>query len=369
MAAVPDGRLPPAVALAELTGRVGSDFDYALPRRLIAERPPERRDGGRLLDLTGAAPTARRMTDFPSLLRAGDVLAVNNSRVIPARLFGRKPTGGRVEILAERILAENLLLAQARPSRHLRTGTEIQISSRRGSGGLGDSGEFILRAGPRRDALWEFSSESPMAEILRAAGETPLPPYLRRRPDESDSSRYQTIFARRDGSVAAPTAGLHFSDDLRRAAESRGAEIVELTLHVGLGTFAPVRGDPAAHRMHSERYEIPEPTALALRRARRESRRLIAAGTTTLRALETSALRNGGEVRAESGETDLFIRPGFAFRTADLLLTNFHLPGSTLLMLACAFGGRERVLAGCRYAVENNFRFFSYGDATLLSRE
>ena len=354
-----------------------SDFHYDLPRRLIAERPPARRDGGRLLDLTGDSPVARRMTDFPSLLRPGDVLAVNNSRVIPARLRGRKATGGQVEILAERILDENLLLAQARPSRNLRAGTAVMISPPgRGEGGEdgeggengGGRGEFVLRAGRRRGALWEFSSAAPMAEVLRRAGETPLPPYIRRRAEALDASRYQTIFARHDGSSAAPTAGLHFSAALRRAAEARGAEIAELTLHVGLGTFAPVRGDWDAHRMHSERYAIPAAAARTVRRAKRAGRRLMAVGTTTLRALETSALRHGGEVRAERGETDLFIRPGFAFRTADLLLTNFHLPDSTLLALACAFGGRERVLAGYRFAVENEFRFFSYGDATLLSR-
>ena len=337
-----------------------ADFDYALPPRLIADRPPENRDGGRLLDLTAETPAARQMTDFPALLRAGDVLVVNDSRVIPARLIGKKTTGGRVEILAERVLPNNRLLAQARPSRGLKSGAVIHPES---------APEESLRVEQRVGEWWEFSSDSPMTDLLRRAGETPLPPYVRRAADAADAVRYQTIFARRDGSVAAPTAGLHFSEDLRRRMESGGVEIVSLTLHVGAGTFAPVRGHPDAHKMHSERFSIPAATARAVQRAKKESRRVIAAGTTTLRALESSALKNGGAARTEEEEeTDLFIRPGFAFRTADLLLTNFHLPRSTLLMLACAFGGRERVLAGYNYGVENGFRFFSYGDATLLAR-
>ena len=338
-----------------------ADFDYALPPRLIADRPPENRDGGRLLDLTAETPAARQMTDFPALLRAGDVLVVNDSRVIPARLIGKKTTGGRVEILAERVLPNN------RPAGAGPSVPRLKIGSGHSSG-IRAGG--IPAGGTAGGEWWEFSSDSPMTDLLRRAGETPLPPYVRRAADAADAVRYQTIFARRDGSVAAPTAGLHFSEDLRRRMESGGVEIVSLTLHVGAGTFAPVRGHPDAHKMHSERFSIPAATARAVQRAKKESRRVIAAGTTTLRALESSALKNGGAARAEEEEeeTDLFIRPGFAFRTADLLLTNFHLPRSTLLMLACAFGGRERVLAGYNYGVENGFRFFSYGDATLLAR-
>ena len=339
-----------------------ADFDYALPPRLIASRPPAERDGGRLLDLTGAQPIPRQVSDFPNLLRAGDVLAVNDSRVLPARMIGKKTTGGRIEILAERVLENNRLLAQARPARNLKAGGAIVFHSAQ------NEKVGALRAERRRGALWEFSSETPMAELMRRAGEIPLPPYIRRKADAADAVRYQTVFARRDGSVAAPTAGLHFTDEMRATVEARGVEIVSLTLHVGAGTFAPIRGHPDSHKMHSERFAIPESTADAIRKARLESRRVVIVGTTTLRALESSALRNNGEVCAGEGETDLFIRPGFEFRTGDLLLTNFHPPRSSLLMLACAFAGRERVLAGCRYGAENNFRFLSYGDATLLSR-
>ena len=249
------------------------------------------------------------------------------------------------------------LLAQVRPARRLQAGTEIVLES-------GD----VIRAVRRAGELWEFLLEIPALELLRRAGRIPLPPYIGREADDSDSTRYQTIFARAAGSAAAPTAGLHFSEELKSAAQKRGAKIVALTLHVGLGTFAPIRGHPESHRMHRERFCIPDSTASAVRAAKKESRRVVAVGTTVLRALESSALRDG-EVRPATEETDLFIRPGFNFRTADLLLTNFHLPRSTLLMLACAFAGREKVLSGYKFAVENEFRFFSYGDATLLARE
>ena len=372
MAPLSDGGLPSFVALAGMSagGDPLADFDYILPPHLIADRPPATRDGGRLLDLTGKKPVARKMTDFPALLRAGDVLAVNDSRVIPARLIGKKTTGGRVEILAERILGENILLAQARPSRGLQAGTVIQLDS---------APDAVLRAEKRVGELWEFSSDLQITDLLHRAGEIPLPPYIRRKADAADAERYQTIFARQEGSVAAPTAGLHFSEEMRRKLELGGVEIVSLTLHVGAGTFAPIRSHPDSHKMHSERFCIPAKTAEAVCRAKKESRRVIAAGTTTLRALESWALQSGDAARSAEraggsgwewvGETDLFIRSGFAFRAADLLLTNFHLPRSTLLMLACAFGGRERVLAGYDFGVKNAFRFFSYGDATLLSRD
>ena len=346
-----------------------ADFDYPLPPRLIASRPPANRDGGRLLDLTGETPLPRRVSDFPNLLRAGDVLAVNDSRVMPARMIGRKTTGGRVEILAERVLKNNRLLAQARPARTLKAGAAIALRPAQSDNAPNNAPNKTigtLRAEKRTGALWEFSSATPITELLKRAGEIPLPPYMRRRADAADAIRYQTVFARRDGSVAAPTAGLHFTDAMRATVKARGVEIVSLTLHVGAGTFAPIRGHPDSHKMHSERYAIPESTANAIRKARTEGRRVVIVGTTTLRALESSALRNNGEVCAGEGETDLFIRPGFEFHTGNLLLTNFHPPRSSLLMLACAFAGRERVLTGCHFAAKNNFRFLSYGDATLL---
>ena len=352
-----------------------ADFDYPLPPRLIASRPPDNRDGGRLLDLTGETPLPRRVSDFPNLLRAGDVLAVNDSRVMPARMIGSKTTGGRVEILAERVLKNNRLLAQARPARTLKAGAAIALRPAQSDNAPNNASNNApnktigtLRAEKRTGALWEFSSATPITELLKQAGEIPLPPYMRRRADAADAIRYQTVFARRDGSVAAPTAGLHFTDAMRATVKARGVEIVSLTLHVGAGTFAPIRGHPDSHKMHSERYAIPESTANAIRKARTEGRRIVIVGTTTLRALESSALRNNGEVCAGEGETDLFIRPGFEFHTGNLLLTNFHPPRSSLLMLACAFAGRERVLTGCHFAAKNNFRFLSYGDATLLSR-
>lgn len=382
MAAIPHGRLPPVVALAAITsgGDPLADFDHLPPSRLIASRPPPNRADARLLDLTGDHPVARHMRDFPALLRPGDLLAVNDSRVIPARMHGHKTTGGRVEILTERVAEKNRILAQVRPARGLKPGAEIILSSppthpsspshpRSSAPDENHPEEHpTLRAEKREGDLWEFSTPIPAMELLRRVGAVPLPPYIRRRPDAGDAARYQTVFARRDGSVAAPTAGLHFSAELLEEIKARDVEVAALTLHVGAGTFAPLRGDAAAHKMHSERFFISESTALAVRRARKESRRIVAAGTTTLRALETSALRNNGEVRAGGGETDLFVREGFCFRAVDALLTNFHPPRSTPLLLVCAFGGRRKILEGYHFAAARDFRFFSYGDATLLAR-
>ena len=350
-----------------------AEFDYAVPAGLVAGRPAEQRDGARLLDIRGPKPVPRMMTDLPALLRPGDLLVVNDTRVIPARLRGEKTTGGKVEILAERLLSETRLLAQVRPARALRAGSVVNISAN--SAAKNAPATFPLRAEKRVGELWELAAvpESDLREVLNRFGETPLPPYIRRRPDAADAARYQTVFARNDGSVAAPTAGLHFSEALMNDAKQRGANIVPLTLHIGAGTFAPVRGHPDAHKMHSERYDIPPETAAAVNAARRERRRIVAVGTTVLRALESSALRRESEtgvakVRSGPAETDLFIRPGFVFRVAEMLLTNFHLPRSTLLMLVCAFAGRDKVLSAYQYAARNNFRFFSYGDATLLGR-
>ena len=332
------------------------DFDYALSPRQIARRPAARRDRSRLL-LVLESVAERRFSSLPSCLRRGDVLAVNDSRVLPARLLGRKESGGQIEIFAERFLENGRMLAQLRASRPPKVGDHIFAA-----------GEFVVRekTAPGFYVLQARSrggdAASARARFLRR-GQTPLPPYLRRPPEAEDKERYQTVFARRLGSVAAPTAGLHFTSELIAKLKTRGIDIVKITLHVGAGTFAPLR--PGEERLHRERFAISAAAAAKINAAKKEGRRIVAVGTTSLRALESAADNSG--VHPTSGETDLFIRPGFRFRAADLLLTNFHLPRSSLLVLACAFGGRRRVLAAYQQAAASGFRFYSYGDAMLLS--
>lgn len=333
------------------------DFHYELPPQLIAQQPSEPRSAARLLCVQPEGFADRTMRDFPSQLAPGDLLVFNDTRVIPARLYGRKDSGGRVEIMVERLLGGAELLAMLRASKTPRAGSLIDVD---GAGSalqvLGRQGEFFrLRRADGGEVL----------ELLEAAGHVPLPPYIARGDTQADRERYQTRFAREPGAVAAPTAGLHFDDELIEAIRGRGVTIRTLTLHVGAGTFQPVRADDLSeHRMHAERYRISAQLLSAIERTRQGGGRVVAVGTTVVRALESAA--QDGDLRAGAGETRLFITPGYRFAVVDALLTNFHLPESTLLMLVSAFAGYETTMAAYRRAVARRYRFFSYGDAMWL---
>ncbi len=335
------------------------DFDYELPESAIAQRPAER--GSSRLLVTDAAGEARHrgVAELPGLLRAGDLLVVNDTRVIPARLYGRRlPGGGRVELLLVEKRGPREWEALGKPGRRLRPGTRLELAD--------DLVAEVLSAGAGGMRRLELSRE--IEPDLERIGHVPLPPYIRRADDAADQRTYQTVFARRPGAIAAPTAGLHFSDELLSRLAAAGVERTAVTLHVGIGTFKPVAAARVEeHRMETERYRICEATADAVRRTRRTGGRIVAIGTTVVRALE-SAAGQSGEPACGDGRTDLFITPGFRFRVVDVLLTNFHLPRSTLLMLVCAFAGQERVLAAYREAVEHGYRFYSYGDAMLLEK-
>jgi S-adenosylmethionine:tRNA ribosyltransferase-isomerase len=351
---------PPSLRLA--------DFDFVLPAELIAQHPAAERSGSRLLDATGAIARDRGFRDLPGLLREGDLLVVNDTRVVKARLIGTKGSGGAVEALVERIEPGQVVWAQVRASKSPKPGSTIRF-------GTGDGFEAEVRGrGGADGSLFELRFPDDPYALLERHGHVPLPPYIARADAEADAGRYQTVFAARPGAVAAPTASLHFDAAVLAALEARGVERCTVTLHVGAGTFLPVRSEVlAAHVMHSERYEVGAAAVQAIERARARGGRVVAAGTTSLRALESAALAaveagEGAALRPTSGETRLFITPGFRFRVVDLLLTNFHLPKSTLLMLVSAFAGHDRVLALYRHAIAGRYRFFSYGDAMLLAR-
>ncbi|HXJ07879.1 MAG TPA: tRNA preQ1(34) S-adenosylmethionine ribosyltransferase-isomerase QueA [Burkholderiales bacterium] len=327
-----------------------SEFDYELPGELIAQQPAPERTSSRLLRMSAATGAIEDLAfgALPSLLGPEDAVVVNDTRVVRARLAARKRTGGKIEVFVERPLADREALALIRASHPLQAGAEIL---------LGDG--VIATVLGRQEDLYRLRFSQEVAAVLERLGAVPLPPYIRHEPGPRDTERYQTVYAANPGAVAAPTAGLHFSDALLQEIRTRGAEIVKITLHVGAGTFQPVRSEQVEdHKMHKERYAIP-PGAIPVL----SERKVLAVGTTTLRTLETHALTG-----ALSGETDLFIYPGFQFMAVDRLLTNFHLPKSTLLMLACAFGGKENVLRAYRHAIEKRYRFFSYGDAMLIER-
>ncbi|HHB12627.1 MAG TPA: tRNA preQ1(34) S-adenosylmethionine ribosyltransferase-isomerase QueA [Chromatiales bacterium] len=334
-----------------------SDFRYHLPESLIAQYPAPERSASRLLVLDAQGQVHdRRFRDLPRLLRPGDLLVFNDTRVMRARLFGRKETGGRVEVLVERLLAPDRVLAQVRASKTPRPGSRILV------------GDFQLVVEGRQDDLFLLALESgEFHAVMAAHGHMPLPPYIRRGDESFDESRYQTVYARREGSVAAPTAGLHFDEALLEVLGEMGVRQARVTLHVGAGTFQPVRTeDLSQHRMHAEWLEVDQAVCDAVAETRRRGGRVVAVGTTSVRSLETAAAEGG--LRPFSGETRLFITPGYEFRVVDALVTNFHLPESTLLMLVCAFAGYEAVMAAYRHAVEREYRFFSYGDAMFLER-
>jgi S-adenosylmethionine:tRNA ribosyltransferase-isomerase len=345
-----------------------SDFDFELPPALIAQQPSAQRSASRLLDGRGAWPIDRRMADLPALLEPGDLLVFNDTRVIKARLFGEKATGGAIELLVERVLPHFEVLAQLRASKSPRPGSTIRLAN-------AFDAQVLGRAGPD-DSLFHLRFPADPLGLLQQHGHVPLPPYITRlqaaaEDDAGDIERYQSVFARRPGAVAAPTASLHFDAGLLAALDERGVRRANVTLHVGAGTFAPVRSEVIAeHRMHSEWYEVPASTATAIAEARARGGRVLAVGTTSLRALESAALAaaGGGALAAHSGETCLFITPGFRFRVVDRLLTNFHLPRSTLLMLVSAFAGFDHIRSLYRHAIESRYRFFSYGDAMLLAK-
>ncbi|WP_024868274.1 tRNA preQ1(34) S-adenosylmethionine ribosyltransferase-isomerase QueA [Pseudoxanthomonas suwonensis] len=335
-----------------------SDFHYELPAELIAQAPlPERSASRMLLVPPGeGAFEDLHVRDLKGLLQPGDLLVFNDTRVIPARLFGQKESGGRVEILVERLLADEQARAQVRASKSPKEGSRIVLDGGGEAEVLGRDGEFFrLR----------FAVPGGLESWLVKVGRLPLPPYIRREPGQDDAERYQTVFARNVGAVAAPTAGLHFDEPLLERLRQRGVQFGHVTLHVGAGTFQPVRvEDVREHTMHSEWLNVGAELVAQVRRTRAAGGRVVAVGTTVVRALE-SAMRDG-ELQPFSGETRIFIFPGYRIRSVDALLTNFHLPESTLLMLVSAFAGKERIFAAYRHAVEQRYRFFSYGDAMLL---
>lgn len=334
-----------------------ADFDYALPQRLIAQAPLAQRSASRLLNAGGKTLLDQRISDLPSVLQPGDLLVMNDSRVMHARFQGVKATGGQVEVLVERILSSNEVLAQVRASKSPKTGSRLILEGLLDVEVLGREGEFYRLRLPG-DAL----------ETIEAHGRLPLPPYIARAAVAPDETRYQTVYARETGSVAAPTAGLHFDEDLLAKVRAQGVTIAYVTLHVGAGTFQPVRTQTLAeHHMHTERYTISPATAEAIAETKARGGRVIAVGTTTLRALESAA--TGRDVKVGAGETAIFITPGFEFQVVDALLTNFHLPKSTLLMLVSAFAGVKEIRAAYRHAIEQGYRFFSYGDAMWLTRK
>jgi S-adenosylmethionine:tRNA ribosyltransferase-isomerase len=341
-----------------------SDFYYALPENLIALHPPAQRGMSRLLDLRGVQPKDSQFVQFLEMCDPGDLLVMNDTRVVKARLLGRKESGGKVEVMLERPQPDGSWLAMLRASHTPVVGSLLYF---------GNKDEVCLEMRGRVGDLFLLKLKSgaeSMEVVMREYGQLPLPPYMERPPEQDDEERYQTVYAQDPGAVAAPTAGLHFSEEFLEALKNKGVEIQFVTLHVGAGTFQPVRVENvAAHRMHPERYFIPHSTMEAVQKAKADDRRITAVGTTSLRALEAAADEaQEGRFMAEQGDTRLFITPGYNFKIVDRLLTNFHLPKSTLLMLVQAFGGIERLKQAYQHAVQERYRFFSYGDAMVIDR-
>ncbi|MGP1364042.1 tRNA preQ1(34) S-adenosylmethionine ribosyltransferase-isomerase QueA [Neisseria sicca] len=337
-----------------------SDFDFTLPDRLIAQHPPEVRGSSRLLVALPDMPLQDRVFgDLPDYIEAGDVLVFNNTKVMKARLFGQKESGGKIEALIERVLDNHTALAHIRSSKSPKPGTKLIFE-----------GDICAVMVERADELFclRFEGEQTVYELLEQNGHLPLPPYIERAAGADDDTRYQTVYAKHQGAVAAPTAGLHFTDELLGRLKAKGVETAEVTLHVGAGTFQPVRVDKIEeHKMHSEWFDVPPETVAAIEAAHARGNKVWAVGTTSMRALE-SAARETGRLKAGQGDTDIFITPGYRFRVIDRLITNFHLPKSTLLMLVSAFSSMEHIRSVYRHAVEHEYRFFSYGDAMVLGR-
>lgn len=344
-----------------------TDFSYQLPPELIAQHPLAERTASRLLCLEGKTGICahHQFAQLPDFLNAGDLLVFNNTRVIPARLWGQKATGGKLEILLERLTGTHTAVAHVRCSKSPRPGTDIHLSAKAGEA----PGDYRLTVTGREDALFCLSSEGgpPLAEILSDIGHMPLPPYIDREDELADKERYQTVFGEQDGAVAAPTAGLHFSEALLEQCAAKGIRSVAVTLHVGAGTFQPVRADDIKdHVMHAEYVEVDASVCQAVEETRAAGGRVIAVGTTAVRSLE-SASQKTGTLQPFLGDTDIFIYPGYRFRSVDAMITNFHLPESTLLMLVSAFAGRENVMEAYRCAIDEGYRFFSYGDAMFIT--
>jgi S-adenosylmethionine:tRNA ribosyltransferase-isomerase len=333
-----------------------TDFHFDLPDALIARHPTPERSASRMLHLDGAtgAIADRRFRDLPSLLRRGDLLVFNDTRVVPARLYGYKRSGGKVEVLLERRLDERRAIVQLKSSKPSRPGTELELH-----------GGVVAQVVERDGDFWCVDFGADPHDVFERHGAMPLPPYIDRPEEDEDRDRYQTVYALKPGAVAAPTAGLHFDAAMLEACRASGVASAYVTLHVGAGTFQPVRVDDVAqHRMHAEVYDVPAETVDAVAATKRRGGRVVAVGTTAVRSLESAAAE--GTLRAVRGETRLFITPGTQFRVVEAMLTNFHLPESTLLMLVCAFAGRDQVLRAYRHAVGACYRFFSYGDAMFV---
>ncbi|MFC7517784.1 tRNA preQ1(34) S-adenosylmethionine ribosyltransferase-isomerase QueA [Herbaspirillum sp. GCM10030257] len=333
-----------------------SDFDFDLPQELIAQLPLPERSASRLLHVDGDQLVDRAFADIVDLLTPGDLLVFNNTRVLKARFFGVKETGGKVEVLVERVLDNRTVHAQVRASKSPQAGGRIRLAD-----------AFDVTVGERAGEFYTLTFPSDVFDLIEAHGRLPLPPYIEHAADEFDEQRYQTVYAKEPGAVAAPTAGLHFDQALLDRLRDRGVRFAFVTLHVGAGTFQPVRTENLAeHKMHSEWYTIPAETVDAVRATKATGRHVVAVGTTSMRALESAS--QSGELQAGSADTALFITPGYAFKTVDRLVTNFHLPKSTLLMLVSAFAGYERIRAAYAHAIAQRYRFFSYGDAMLLTK-
>ena len=334
-----------------------SDFDFALPPELIAQHPAATRTGSRLLDGTGERPVDRAFADLPALLREGDLLVLNDTQVVKARLFGEKPSGGKLELLVERVLADGTVAAHMRVSKKPPVGALLRMAG-------GFEAELMGRWPQADGPLFHLRFSGDAYALMAAHGHMPLPPYITHGDGAEDAARYQTVFAARPGAVAAPTASLHFDEALLQTLAARGVQRAFVTLHVGTGTFQPVKTERLdEHQMHAERYDVPAATQAAIADCRARGGRVVAVGTTSARSLESWATTGQAQ-----GDTRIFITPGFRFRVADVLLTNFHLPRSTLMMLVSAFAGHAHVMALYRHAIAQRYRFFSYGDAMLLTR-
>ena len=337
-----------------------SDFDFNLPEHLIAQNPPIVRGSSRLLvALSGQDIEDKSFPDLFEYIAAGDVLVFNNTKVMKARLFGQKASGGKIEALIERVIDEHTALAHLRSSKSPKAGTELIFD--------GDVRAVMLE---RVGELFkiQFSGSQNVYELLEQHGALPLPPYIERAADDDDDTRYQTVYAKHQGAVAAPTAGLHFTEEILNHLKNKGVEFAEVTLHVGAGTFQPVRVDNIAdHKMHSEWFNIPEQTVQQIESAKARGNKMWSVGTTSLRAIESAA--RSGSLKAGTGDTDIFITPGYEFQVIDCLLTNFHLPKSTLLMLVSAFSGYDRIRQIYQHAIAQEYRFFSYGDAMILGKQ